>query len=143
MAIYIFGVGASAHKLTVAGTDLSDHVKSVTINMPYDDVDVTAMNSTSHAHAPGLRDDSIEIEYFQDFASSSVDVTNVAIAGSTTGGTVIFQTSGTTVSTTNPKYTLVATILDYTPVDASVGDASMNKVKYVPIAGQSITRATS
>lgn len=143
MAIYLQGVGSGSFKVTVAGATLTDHIKSCTVNYEYDDVDITAMGATAKAHAAGLRDDSIELEFYQDFASSSVDATLNGIIGSSTGSTVVVQTSGTTVSATNPSYTLVGVPFNYSPIDASVGEASMTKVKFMPAAGQSITRATS
>lgn len=142
MAIYLQGVGTGSILHSVAGVDLTDHVKSITINYDYDDVEITAMGATAKAHAAGLRDDSIEVEYYQDFATGKVDATINALLGGS-GATVIVQTSGTTVSTSNPKYTLIGIPFTYSPMDASVGDASMTKVKYMPAAGQSIQRATS
>lgn len=142
MAIYLQGVGTGSILHSVAGVDLTDHVKSITINYDYDDVDITAMGATAKAHAAGLRDDSIEIEYYQDFATGKVDATINGLLGGS-GATVIVQTSGTTVSTSNPKYTLVGIPFTYSPMDASVGDASMTKVKFMPAAGQAIVRATS
>ena len=143
MAIYLVGVGASAVKFTVGGTDLTDHLKSITINQDFDDQDVTAMNAITHAHAVGLRDDSWDIEMFQDYASSSVDSVFNGILGSSTGATFVFQTSGTTVSTTNPKYTMVGALFSYNPIDGSVGDPSMIKINVKPVAGSSTVRATS
>lgn len=143
MSIYLQGVGVASCKVTVGGVDLTDHVKSIAVNYDYDDVDITAMNATSKAHAAGLRDDSIEFEFYQDFATSSVDVTLNASLGSSTGTTVVVQTSGSTVTATNPKYTLVGIPFTYSPIDASVGDASMTKVKFMPAAGQAIVRGTS
>ena len=142
MAIYIQGVGANSFKVTVAGVDLTDHVKSCAVNYDYDDVDVTAMGATAKAHAVGLRDDAIELEFYQDFATSKVDSTINGLLGGS-GGTVVVQTSGSTVSATNPSYTLVGIPFTYSPVDASVGDASMTKVKFMPAAGQAIVRATA
>lgn len=143
MSIFLNGVGASSFKVTVAGTDLTNHVKSVTINQEYDDVEITAMGATSHAHTPGLRDDSIDIEFFQDFAASSVDQTINPLLGSSTGGTVIIIAGGTAASSTTPSFTLVGIPFTYTPIDGSVGEASMTKVTFRPAAGQSITRATA
>lgn len=143
MAIYLQGVGANACKFTVGGVDLTDHLHQITINQDFDDVDVTAMNAVSKAHAVGLRDDSWEIELYQDFGSSSVDATLFPLLGSSTGATFLYQTSGSTVSATNPKYTMVGCLFSYQPVDGTVGAASMNKIKVMPAAGSSTTRGTS
>lgn len=143
MAIYLQGVGANSFSITYAGTSLTDHARSCTVNMESEDVDITAMGATSRAHSPGLRDDWVEIEFFQDFASSSVDTTLNTYLGSTTGATLVIQTSGSTVSATNPKYTVVCAPFNYQPINASVGEASTTTVRFLPTASASITRATS
>lgn len=143
MAIYLQGVGSTACKFTVGGVDLTDHLRSITINQDFDDVDITASNATSKAHAVGLRSDSWDVELYQDFAASSVDQTLYTLLGTSTGTTIVYQTNGGTVTTTNPKYTMVANLFSYQPVSGSVGDASMLTVKFMPAQGSSTTRGTS
>lgn len=143
MAIYLQGVGANSFVVSYAGTTLTDHVRSCTVNMESEDVDITAMGATSRAHAPGLRDDWIELEFYQDFASSSVDATLSNYVGSASGATLVVQTSGTTVSTTNPKYTLIGSPYNYQPINATVGDASTTTVRFLPAAAAAIQRGTS
>lgn len=143
MAIYLQGVGANSFLLTYAGTDLTANVRSVTINENYDEVDVTAMGATAHAILPGLRDDSVEVEFYQDFAASKVDSTITTYLGSTSGATLVIQSSGSTVSATNPKWTVLAAPFTYSPIAGTVGEASMTTITFKPVAGQSITRATS
>lgn len=143
MAKFILGVGTTAAKLTVGGTDLTDHLRSITINQEIGEVDVTAFNSVSVNNSPGLIDDSWELEFFQDFASSSVDATLYPLIGSATGATFIFQTNGGTVTSVFPKYTLVGTLYNYNPVSGAVGEASMNSVTVKPVSGQYTTRGTS
>ena len=143
MGIFLTGVGANSFKVSYGGTDLTDHVQSVTINQTFDKVDITAMGATSKAYLPGLRDDSVDITFFNDYAASSVDPTLFPFLGSTTGATLVIQTSGATVSATQPKYTMIACLYNYTPVDGTVGTASMNKVSFAPAQGQSIVRGTS
>lgn len=143
MAIYLTGVGASAIKVTYNAVDLTDHVKSVTINMNYADIDITAMNAVSVAHTPGLRDDSIDVEFFQDFASASVHQTINAFAGSAAGATLVIQSSGSTVSATNPKFTLLSSPYTYNAIDGTVGAASMTKVQFKPAASSAIVVGTS
>lgn len=126
--------------LKVGGTDLSNHVKSATVSMNVDDVELTAMGATSHEHGSGLRDDSIDIEFYQDFAASSVDVILAALVGSNTGATIVTKPTSATVN--NTVYTMVGIPFTYSPIDASVGDASMTKVTFKPAAGGAIVRST-
>lgn len=143
MAIYAFGVGASGGLVTIAGSTITDHIKSGSVNYEYAELEITAMGATAESSTPGLRKDSIELELYQDFASSSTDALINAALGVAAGVTVVVQSSGTTVSTTNPKWTLVGIPYTYSPIDAGAGEISMTKVKFSPASGQAIVRATS
>lgn len=128
--------------VTIGGTNFSNHVKSLTVTMNVDDVDLTAMGDTSHTHASGLRDDSIDIEFYQDFAAS-VHASINPLVGSSTGGTIIVKPTSATVSATNPTFTMVGIPFSYSPLDGSVGDPSMTKITFKPAAGSYIAVATS
>ncbi len=143
MAIYLVGVGTSSSLFSVGGTDLTDHVRSINITQQYDQVDDTAFGATNRAFLVGLSDASMEVEFYQDFASSKVDATLSPLLGSSTGATILFQTSGTTVSTTNPKYTMVGAIFEYHAVNGAIGEVSTTTVPFKPVSGQTLTRATS
>lgn len=143
MPIFLQGVGANSFKLTYSGVDLTDHVKSVTINQEYDQVETTAMGAVNKAFAVGLSDASVEVEFYQDFDASKVDATLSPLLGSSTGATLVIQTSGATVTATNPKYTMVAAIYNYNPIAGSVGEASMTSPTFRPVSGTTLTRGTS
>jgi len=129
--------------VTFNSVDLSDHVRSVTVSMSSEDVDITAMGGDSRAHAPGLRDDRVEIEFLQDYASSKVDQTLYAYVGNATGATLLVKPVNTTVSTTNPSYSMTAIMLDYQPIAGTIGEANTTTVTFLPAAGSSITRGTT
>lgn len=143
MAIYLMGVGSTACKFTVGGTDLTSRLKSITINQDFDSVEVTAMNSTSKAYLVGLSEDSWDLELFQDYGTSLTDSVFFPLLGSSTGATFLYQTNGGTITATNPKYTLVGTVYSYQPVSGTVGEASMLTVNVKPAAGSTTVRATS
>lgn len=123
--------------------DLSDHVESVEIDYSYDDVEVTAMGATAHSFAPGLRNDKITVNFYQDFAAAKVDQTLNGYLGSATGATLVVKPVATTVSTVNPSYTMTATIYSYQPISGKVGEASMTQCEFRPAAGGYIVRATT
>src|SRR5512134_1993021 len=110
-------------KVTFGGTVLSDHVESVEINMSRDDVEITAMGGTAHAYAYGLRNDSITINYFQDFATGKVDQVHAALEGVAAGSSLIVAPTSGTISATNPSYSMVATFYNYQPLAGSIGEA--------------------
>lgn len=143
MPIIQTGVGVGSFKVTVTGVDLTDHVRSATITFNYDDNDITAMGAVSHAHALGLRDDSMEVEFFQDYATGKVDQTINPMLGNSAGGTIVIIPAGTAGSPTSPTYTMIGIPFTYNPVDGAVGDPSMTRVTFRPAAGQFIVRGTT
>lgn len=117
MAIYLVGVGANSSLFSVGGVDLTDHVRSIDISQTYDTVDDTAFNAVNRSFLVGLSDSQMVVEFYQDFAASKVDATLYPLLGSNAGSTIVFQTSGSTVDATHPKYTMVGSIFEYHPVN--------------------------
>jgi hypothetical protein len=129
--------------VTYNSVNLTANVRSVTLDMSAEDVDLTAMGNVSRTHGPGLRNDRVTIEYFQDFASGSVDATHAPLVGVAAGAVLVVKPTTAAVSATNPSYTMTAIPLTYTPLDGTIGDASMITVEYVPAENSSLVRATS
>ena len=108
---------------TVGGTDLSDHVETVTLAYQADAVEVTAMGASAREYLSGLTDGTCQITFYQDYAASSVDATLFALVGASESACTVKPTSGA-ISTSNPEFQFNAILTDYSgPVDASVGDA--------------------
>lgn len=128
--------------LTVGGTALSQWVREIKLDMSAEDLDATAMGAVSKTHARGLRDDRAEVTFLQDYAASAVDAT-LAPLFTSTGFSVVIKPTSAAVSSTNPSYTFTAILLDYSPIDASVGEISMPEVVFVPAPGSSIVRAVT
>lgn len=129
--------------VTYNSVDLSDHVESVEITMDSEDVDLTSMGDTSRTHAPGLRDDTVTVTYFQDFATGKVDATHAPLLGVAAGATLVVKPTSAAVSSTNPSYTMMAILLSYQPMAGTVGDSSMTTVEYKCAEGSSLVRATA
>src|SRR6266496_1036722 len=110
--------------LVVNSVDLSDHVREVTLNMSADALDATAMGATSKAYTVGLRDDTIEVTFLQDYAAGKADATLNPLVGANTGFTIVAKPTSAAVSGTNPSYTVTALLFDYTPIEATVGEIS-------------------
>jgi len=107
--------------VTVNGTDLSDHIGAVTIDTSADEIETTAFGTAGwRSRVAGLKDGSIQLDWHQDFAASSVDSVLNSAFGSV--GTVVVIPNGTVASATNPRYTMTAVISSYSPVAGSVGD---------------------
>jgi hypothetical protein len=142
MAIEILAGGTSPG-LKIGGTDLSDHVRQIEVQMNYADVDTTAMGAVSQTHSPGLRDDRVIVQFFQDYQASKVDATISGLAGSTTGATIQVFAHGVTAASTAPSYTFVGSPFEYSPINGEVGNANETTVTFLPVAGSYITRATA
>lgn len=131
--------------ITVAGVNISDHCSSVTIDQPADEVDVTGFGASgTREYVQGLKDATITLEVFQDFAASSIDQTLYPYYAS--GGTfavVVRPDASASVGTTNPQYSMDGRLFNYTPLDGAVGDANTTTIEIRNGGTAGITRATS
>ena len=124
----------------VFGTnDLSDHIASITINTTFDIVETTAFGNTAKTRIAGLADNSVSLEFHQDYATSSVEQTIYPLLG--TAVTVSVKPVNTTTSAVNPQYAFSALVSEWTPLNGSVGELATASVTW-PISG-AITKTTS
>ena len=115
----------------VNSVDLSDHVNSVTINRNFDELEVTAMGDSGHKFIKGLEASSITIDFLHDTATASVLQTLQAAWG--TNVTVkMVQTKGatTTISATNPLYTMTCLVNGTTDINGATGDLSTQSLTW-------------
>ena len=113
--------------ISVGGVDLSDLVASVTLNETFDIVETTAFSSTAaKTRVAGLEDNSITLEFHQDYATGEVEQTIYPLLG--TAAAVIVKPNGSTTSAFNPSYTCSAIISEWTPINGSVGELATASV---------------
>ncbi len=127
--------------ITVNSVNLSDHCSQVTISNESDEVDVTSFGASNKEIRLGLGDGTITATFFQDFASGSVDATLAPLKGSNAGFPVVVKGTSSAVSATNPSYTMTAVMPVYTPLGASVGEASTIDASFRNAAQTGIVRA--
>jgi hypothetical protein len=111
-------------KVTINSVNLSDHIASVTINTSFDVVETTAFGSAAaKTRVAGLVDNSVTLEFHQDFAASSVEATLNTIGTSLIGATttIVCVPTSSAVSATNPSSTFTALCSEWTPLNGSVG----------------------
>jgi hypothetical protein len=126
--------------ISVGGVDLSDLVASVTLNETYDIVETTAFSSTAaKTRVAGLEDNSITLEFHQDYATGEVEQTIYPLLGQ--AAAVIVKPNGSTTSAFNPSYTCSAIISEWTPINGSVGELATASVTW-PVTG-AITKAVA
>lgn len=126
--------------VTVNSVDLSDSISSVTLNSSFDVVETTGFSSTAaRTRVGGLADNSISLEFHQDYASGEVEATVFPLLGTVTTVTVKPASGATAVS--NPLYTVSCLVSEWTPLNGAVGELATASVTW-PVSG-AITKATS
>jgi len=125
--------------VTIATVDLSDHVGSVTLTTSVDEVETTAFGSTARTRVGGLKDNSVSLEFHQNFAATEVEATIYPLIGST--ATVVIKPTSGSASSTNPSFTFTALISEWSSLDGAIGDLATTSVTW-PISG-TITKGTA
>lgn len=130
--------------ITVAGVDLSDHIASVTLGSTYDVLETTAFADGNVPQAAknriaGLVDNSVTLEFHQDFAAASVEATVYPLLGTVVA--VEVQPVNAAISVDSPLYTFNALVSEWTPLNGAVGELATASVTW-PISGQ-ITKDTT
>jgi hypothetical protein len=127
-------------KVTINGTNLSDHIAQVSLEQTADEIETTAFGTEWRQRVGGgLKDASISIDFHQDFGAGSVDAILSPLFGSI--ATVVVAPTSGSVSATNPSFTGTFSVVQYSPVASSVGDLATLSVSW-PSAG-TVTRGTA
>jgi hypothetical protein len=124
-------------KVTINSVNLSDHIASVSLSRSDDVIETSAFSSTAaKTRVAGLQDNSVTLEFHQDYASSNVEATIYPLLGSTT---TIVVSPTSTVSATSPSYSFTALVSEWTPLNGGVGELATASVTW-PVSG-AITKA--
>ena len=124
--------------ITVNGVVLSNRANSVELNYEVESVEVTAFGG-NRSFIGGLQNNTITIEFMQDFAAANVEATVFPLVGQQT--TVTVRASSAATSATNPLYTVSGTFLSsHTPVSAAVGELAMTSLTFT---GGTLVKTTS
>jgi hypothetical protein len=117
--------------VAIGAVDLSDQVRSVTLTVGFDQLEVTAMGATGRAYTKGLQSVDVTLEMFNSYGSSEVEATLFDVCGDD-AVTLVISPNGTTESATNPEYTITGAHLStFTPIVGTVGELSMVNVSFV------------
>lgn len=135
MAVFV----ATDYKITINGTNLSDHIVQAQLTVESNEVETTSFGNTWRTRVGGLKNGSVTLQFQQDFAASKVDAIIWPLLGS--DATVVITPTSSAVSATNPTYTCLASVLSYEPFNSNVGDLATVSVTW-PVNG-AVTRATA
>jgi hypothetical protein len=131
---------ATNYNIKINGDDFSSAIAAVTFDISAAEQEVTSFSDTFVQRIAGLKDASVSLDFHQDFGAGSVDETLFQLIGSQATVTVI--PNGTAVSATNPSYTGVFLVTEYSPFASSVGDLATLSVSF-PLAEGVIARGTT
>jgi hypothetical protein len=120
-------------------TDLSDHISSISLSSTFDIVETTAFGQTSKTRVAGLADNSVTLEFHQDYATSSVEQTIYPTLG--TAVTIAVKPVNATTTAVNPQYSFSAVVSEWTPLNGAVGELATASVSW-PISG-AISKTTT
>jgi len=117
--------------------DISDHIASVTLTSTYDVVETTAFSTdavplAAKTRQAGLVDNSVTLEFHQDFAASSVEATIYPLLGTVVAVTV--KPVDAAIAADNPEYQFNALVSEWTPLNGAVGELATASVTW-PISG--------
>ena len=118
--------------------ELSDHVKSVKVDYKAEIHDLTEMGDSSRARYPGLKDWTMTVELFQDYAADKTDAVAFGLIGSTTARSIGVRPVNTSIAATNPQYQGNMYLESYSPCDATVGE--LGTVTYNVVGSGTLSR---
>ena len=130
---------ATDFDISIAGTDFSDSIAAVTLDVSREQLEITAFGDSARRYIGGLQDSSVTISLHQDFATGSVDETLWDNLGGTVA--IVVKPTSSAVSATNPSYSFNALVVQSTPFASNVGDLATMDVTW-PVDG-AITRGTA
>jgi hypothetical protein len=116
-------------EIIINSVNLSDRANQVTLNYEVEAVEVTAFGNTGRAFTGGLQNNTIDIEFHQDYAATETEATVFPLVGTTT--TVVVKPTNGLDSATNPRYTITGTYLAaHTPVSGTVGELATTSLSF-------------
>jgi hypothetical protein len=130
--------------VVINGTNLSQYITSVALSTSEDVVDTTGMAAGgARTRVAGLADNSVTIEFNQDFDALGTEVSINAVGSSLVGTntTVVIKPTSGAVSVSNPSYSFSAVVAEWQPLSGAVGELATVSTTW-PISGV-ITKAVA
>ena len=126
-----------------ASTDISTYCTSIGLSTSVDVIETTGLGNTARTRVGGLFDNSLALEFNQDFATGGPEITMNAVGASLVGTTftVVIKPTSAAVSASNPSYSFTALCAEWQPLSAAVGELATVSATW-PISG-AITKAVA
>jgi hypothetical protein len=111
--------------------DFSDLVTAATLNMSFEELEVTAMGDASRQYVKGLETATLTLSFLNDDASNEILDELLSEYGKTVAVRMVNNgTSPVTVSDTNKLYTFDILVNNLTPINGATGDLSTQDVTF-------------
>ena len=88
--------------IKIGATDFSDFVASIEFNDEADEIETTAFGDTGRTRVGGLRDQSVSLDFHQNFKASELDATIEPLVGTVVA--IEIGPDGDTAGADNPHY---------------------------------------
>lgn len=130
--------------VSIAGSVLSDHASSVTLEDTAEEIDFTSFSASGYREfGQGLKDANITVTFFSDFDAGSIDAVLAPLYASGGTFTTEIRPTSSAASPTNPKYTMLSRLYSYSPISGGVGDANTSDVTIRNAGTAGIVRGTA
>jgi hypothetical protein len=113
----------------IATVDFSDLVTAATLNMAFEELEVTAMGDTARQYVKGLETATLTLSFLNDPATNEILDELLSNYG-TTVGVKLIQDAGTAVADGNKLYTFDILVNNLTPINGATGDLSSQDVTF-------------
>ena len=124
MAVFL-----NSTQVKIGTVDISAYVTSATLTQAADELEITAMGDSSRKYVAGLQTGKLDLEFLNDFAASQVCATLQAAIYTTVTAKLV-PGPGTTISATNPLYTVSILINNLTPISGAAGEMSSSSLSF-------------
>ncbi len=131
-------------KVVVNNVNLSDHADSVDTPAESEQIEVSSFSpSRTREFLPGLADQTIEIEFLQDFAAGKVHATLYPLySGGSSFPLFVQPDSDAGTSATNPIFGGTAVLFSYNGLSGGLNDPSKMTATFKPAANATFAWGT-
>ena len=135
MAVFL-----NATSVKINAIDITSYVTSATLTQAADELEITAMGDSARKYVAGLQTGKLDLEFLNDFTASQVSATLQTNLYTTVTAKLV-PGPGTTISATNPLYTVSILINNLTPISGGVGEMSKSSLSFT--CNSTIVQTTS
>jgi hypothetical protein len=126
--------------LLINSVDYSDQCTSATVTINFESLEATSFADGARKYTAGLGNHEVTATLMLAYGTSEVEENLAALVGTTTD-VVVYATSSTTPTVSNPEYTFTGMYLEsITPINGSLGELQTIDLTF---AGGTYVRATS